>query len=43
MRNNIIVSILAVIGISMLFKDYPLLVGLSSFGIGIAYFKIKED
>jgi hypothetical protein len=36
-KYNLIVSFLAVIGISFLLKEYPLIVALSSFGIGLAY------
>ena len=35
--NNLIISILAVIGISFAFESYPIIVGLVSFGVGIAY------
>jgi hypothetical protein len=38
MKNyNLIISFLAVIGISFLLGEYPLIVALSSFGIGLAY------
>jgi hypothetical protein len=36
-KYNLIVSFLAVIGISFLLGEYPLIVALSSFGIGLAY------
>jgi hypothetical protein len=36
-KYNLIVSFLAVIGISFLFGEYPLIVAWSSFGIGLAY------
>lgn len=33
----LIVSLLAVIGLSQLLSDYPILIGLISFGIAIGY------
>lgn len=34
---NLIVSILAVIGIVFILGDYPIVVGLLSFGVGLGY------
>lgn len=34
---NLIISILAVIGIAFVFESYPTIVGIASFGVGLAY------
>ena len=34
---NLIISILAVIGVAFVFESYPTIVGIISFGIGLAY------
>ena len=39
---NLIISILAVIGISFAFESYPIIVGIASFGIGLAYRWISQ-
>jgi len=38
-----IISILAVIGISFVFESYPTIVGISSFGIGLAFKSLLVD
>jgi len=38
-----IVSFLAVIGIAFLFESYPTIVGISSFGIGLAFKSLLVD
>ena len=35
--HNLIISILAVIGIAFVFESYPTIVGIIYFGIGLAY------
>lgn len=40
---NLIISILAVIGIALVFENYPIIVGISAFGIGLAYKSLYPD
>jgi hypothetical protein len=40
---NLIISILAVIGISFVFESYPIIVGISAFGIGLAYKSLSPE
>jgi len=40
---NLIISILAVIGIALVFENYPIIVGLASFGVGLAYRWISPE
>jgi len=40
---NLIVSILAVIGIVFILGDYPIIVGLLSFGVGLGYHFLSPE
>ena len=40
---NLIVSILAVIGIVFILGDYPIIVGLLSFGVGLGYPLLSDE
>ena len=40
---NLIISILAVIGIALVFENYPIIVGLASFGFGLAYKSLSPE
>lgn len=40
---NLIVSILAVIGIVFILGDYPIVVGLLSFGVGLGYSSLLPE
>jgi 4-hydroxybenzoate polyprenyltransferase len=40
----LIITIFAIIGIALLFSNYPILIAIASFGLGIAYKEYtKED
>ena len=39
----LIISILAVIGIALVFENYPIIVGLASFGFGLAYKSLSPE
>ena len=40
---NLIISILAVIGIALVFENYPIIVGLASLGFGLAYKSLSPE
>jgi energy-converting hydrogenase Eha subunit E len=39
-RYHLVLSLLAVVGVSLVFQNYPVVVGILSFGIAIGYKEI---
>ena len=40
---NLIVTVLAIVGVALFFDNYPILVGIAGFGIGIGYKEYTQE